>query len=225
MKRRLQPGRRVPMTSLLAMLAVFVLASPHLSRAARVVFRDQRVLDVVSVEVQGDLLVLNIGEGNTLTVSVRRVLEILPDPEPELETPEEEREPWRSRAGPFGDAIAAAAARHRIDPELLLAVALVESGLDPYAVSPKGAVGLMQLMPATSDELSVADPSDPNQNIEAGAAWLKRMLVAFDGDLDLALAAYNAGENAVRRFRGVPPFAETELYIERVRDHLERLRL
>lgn len=108
------------------------------------------------------------------------------------------------------------AARHGLDPHLVHAVIRAESAYNPRAVSPKGAVGLMQLMPATAHELSVDDPFDPASNIEGGSSYLRRMLDRFDGNLELALAGYNAGPEAVRRFGGVPPYRETRQYVERV---------
>jgi soluble lytic murein transglycosylase-like protein len=109
-------------------------------------------------------------------------------------------------------AIAAAAARYDLSPDLLDAVARSESGYDPDAVSPAGAIGVMQLMPATARSLGV-DPRDPTQNILGGAAHLRAQLDRFDGAVDLALAAYNAGGGRVVRYGGVPPFAETRAYV------------
>ncbi len=103
-----------------------------------------------------------------------------------------------------------------LDPELVRAVIRVESGYDPLALSRKGAMGLMQLMPATARSLAVRDPYDPAENVRAGAAYLRRMLDVFDGDTQLALAGYNAGPEAVRRFGGIPPYPETLSYVESV---------
>ena len=108
------------------------------------------------------------------------------------------------------------ARRNQLDPELVKAVVAVESGYRPAAVSNKGAVGLMQLMPATAEQLAVRDPLDPEQNLAGGSEYLRRMLDLFGGDLRLALAGYNAGPEAVRRYGGVPPYAETRSYVERV---------
>jgi hypothetical protein len=107
-----------------------------------------------------------------------------------------------------------------IDPALIKAVALVESGFNPRAVSPKGAQGLMQLMPATARSYGVSDPHDPYQNLRAGAQHLRSLLDEFDGDLTLALAAYNAGSGAVRRHGGVPRYRETQDYVRKVEGHL-----
>ncbi|MFT4255524.1 MAG: lytic transglycosylase domain-containing protein [Pseudoxanthomonas sp.] len=116
-------------------------------------------------------------------------------------------------------AVHAAARRHDLSPWLIDAVARAESGYDAAAVSPVGAIGIMQLMPDTAHELGV-DPRDPVQNIDGGAAYLRKMLDRFDGNIDLALAAYNAGSGRVVQYGGVPPFRETRDYVRR---NLERL--
>ncbi len=107
-----------------------------------------------------------------------------------------------------------------LSPDLIKAVALVESGFDARAVSPRGAQGLMQLMPGTARQLGVSDAFDPGENLLAGARYLRELLDEFDGDLNLALAAYNAGPDAVRRHGGVPDYSETREYVSRVRTKL-----
>jgi soluble lytic murein transglycosylase-like protein len=114
------------------------------------------------------------------------------------------------------DLAAAAARRHGLDPDLVMAVVSVESGFRPQAVSPKGAQGLMQLMPRTASSLGVADAFDPAQNLDGGARHLGQLLTLYGGDLARALAAYNAGEGAVDRHRGVPPYRETRAYVKKV---------
>ena len=114
------------------------------------------------------------------------------------------------------DLAAAAARRHGLDPDLVMAVVSVESGFRPQAVSPKGAQGLMQLMPKTASSLGVADAFDPAQNLDGGARYLGQLLTLYGGDLARALAAYNAGEGAVDRHRGVPPYRETRAYVKKV---------
>jgi soluble lytic murein transglycosylase len=106
--------------------------------------------------------------------------------------------------------------RTRLDPDLVRAVIRAESSFDARAVSRQGAMGLMQLMPATAKAMSVADPFDPEENVRGGTLYLRQMLDAFRGSLELALAAYNAGPEAVRRFAGVPPYRETVDYVEKV---------
>jgi hypothetical protein len=108
------------------------------------------------------------------------------------------------------------AARFHVDPELVRAVIRVESGFNPKAVSDKGAMGLMQLIPATAQRFGVADAFDPKQNIEGGVNYLKYLLDMFGGDLSLSLAAYNAGEHAVQRSGGIPAIPQTQDYVRKV---------
>jgi soluble lytic murein transglycosylase-like protein len=108
------------------------------------------------------------------------------------------------------------ASQHRVDPSLVHAVIQVESDYDPKAVSSKGAMGLMQLIPETAARLGVGNPFDPRQNIEGGVTYLKYLLKLFHGSVPLALAAYNAGENSVIRWGGIPPITETQDYVQKV---------
>ena len=125
---------------------------------------------------------------------------------------------------PYGDLIAAAARRHGLDPALLAGLIRQESNFNPSASSPAGARGLTQLMPATAASLGVTDASDPAQAIEGGAKYLKQQLDRFGGDVTRALAAYNAGPGAVQRFGGVPPYAETRAYVQKVQAYAEQYR-
>ncbi len=113
-------------------------------------------------------------------------------------------------------AIEAAAARHNVDPNLVRSVVKVESNFNPNAVSRKGAMGLMQLMPSTARSLNVSNPFDPQQNVDAGVRHLRKLLDSYGGNVPLSLAAYNAGSGAVARSAGVPHFRETQDYVRRI---------
>ncbi len=116
----------------------------------------------------------------------------------------------------FTEEIKAIAARHGVKASLVESVIRVESAFNPSAISPKGAQGLMQLMPQTASSLGVRNAFDPKQNIEGGVRHLRYLIDRYPGNLQLAIAAYNAGEGAVDRYRGIPPYAETQEYVRRV---------
>ena len=126
-------------------------------------------------------------------------------------------------SAPYRGQIEAAAQQYGLDPSLLESVIAQESGFDPNATSPAGAQGLMQLMPTTAASLGVTNPYDPAQSIDAGARYLSQQLKSFGGDASLALAAYNAGGGAVQRYGGIPPYSETQNYVQQVLARAERL--
>ena len=121
----------------------------------------------------------------------------------------------------FRPIIQNAASRHDIDPALVKAIIMAESNYNPRAVSKKGAQGLMQLMPVTARSLGVDDAFNPEQNIHAGVRYFKSLLRQFDGDVKLALAAYNAGSSNVRHYKGIPPFKDTKRYLKKVYRYYE----
>lgn len=116
----------------------------------------------------------------------------------------------------FHPIIIQAANRNQVDPALVKAIIMAESSYNPKAISKKGARGLMQLMPETAEELGVKDSFNPEHNVNAGVKYFKQLLNQFDGDMKLALAAYNAGISRVRQYQGIPPFKVTQYYIKKV---------
>ncbi len=134
------------------------------------------------------------------------------------------RKEKKAASGDVQDIIRRYAAVFNLEEALVQAVVKAESDYNPRLVSRKGAVGLMQLMPETAQDLNVANLTDPEENIRGGSRYLRMMLDQFDGNLELALAAYNAGPNAVRRYGGIPPYPETQTYVSRVKRYLNHYR-
>lgn len=120
-----------------------------------------------------------------------------------------------ARGSEYDDVIALHAGAHGVSPELVRAVIQVESAFNPRAVSPKGAMGLMQLMPATARDLGVINPFHPDDNIRGGVTYLRQLLDRY-GDVELALAAYNAGPGSVEKYGAIPPYRETQAYVKKV---------
>jgi len=123
---------------------------------------------------------------------------------------------WNSAEHLFQPIVLKAANRYNVDPAMVMAIIMAESSYNPKAISKKGAKGLMQLMPTTARSLGVKDSFNPEHNINAGVRYFKKLLNQFDGDVELALAAYNAGSRKVREHRGIPPFRATRFYIKKV---------
>jgi soluble lytic murein transglycosylase-like protein len=212
-------------------LASLLPLAPAAGAGSVVDFADGRSLEVAGVEQVGEMVHLTLEGGGVLAVPLTRVLGWIgratpadeADAAPVAAPPAEGPEAWRLAAGPYAEMIGTAAARHDLDPVLLTAVAAVESAFDPNAVSSAGACGLMQLMPRTAERFGVGDVFDAEQNVEGGARYLRWLLERFEGDPELALAGYNAGEGAVERHRGVPPYRETRGYVSRVLEGAGRL--
>jgi soluble lytic murein transglycosylase-like protein len=211
-----------------AALALGLLAAAA-ARADLVVLTDGGTLKVASYAVEGDLLRLELATGGRLTLSLERVDRVISDEvlaaEPQLAPPPPPdgftvrfADGHSQPDTPYGGSIWETARRHGLNPSLLAAVARVESRFDPRAVSHRGARGLMQVMPATGRRLGLrpAELFDPEKNLDAGARYLRQLADRFGDDLALVLAAYNAGEGAVERFGGVPPYRETQTYVARV---------
>jgi soluble lytic murein transglycosylase-like protein len=129
--------------------------------------------------------------------------------------------PVKKAEHPYNPIIRKAANRYEIDPALVKAVIMAESSYNPRAISKMGAMGLMQLMPATAEALGVEDCFNPEHNIQGGVKYLRQLLDQFDDNLELALAAYNAGSRNVRQYQGIPPFRATQIYIEKVFGYYE----
>lgn len=207
----------------LLILSVLASVAPWTARASQtVLFEDGRTLEVDGAEFHGEEAELTLDGGARISLPAARIANrgalrpAPPAPPPAEPAPAEPDEPWRQVAGEYAQVIADAAKRHELSPELLAAVALAESNFDPRAVSHKGACGLLQLLPATAVRFGVRDIFDATQNVEGGARYLRWLLKRYEGKTELAVAGYNAGEAAVDRYGGVPPYPETRRYVERV---------
>jgi len=186
------------------------------ARMTSVVRSDQRTGKLVrSVMVNPKPAAGHAVEG---TVVAPRVVSSTPAPAPGSAAVAPGAPPARA----IDEVVAQVAARESLPPQLIHSVIKVESNYDRYAVSPKGALGLMQLIPATARRFGVRDAFNPADNIQGGAKYLRYLLELYNGDYPLALAAYNAGEGAVAKYGGVPPYAETRNYLVQVGKQLEK---
>lgn len=195
------------------LLALGLLALGPLASAEIALLSSGSTLKLEGHRVEDAAVVLLLRGGGEIEIPASAVRGFVPDEVVEEVTREE---------GDLRSLAVAAAERHGLDPELVLAVVGVESAFRPEAVSPKGAQGLMQLMPRTAASLGVEDAFDPAENLDGGVRHLGSLLARYGGDVERALAAYNAGEGAVARHGGIPPFAETREYVKRVLDRYER---
>jgi len=207
------------------LVAVGLLIGAGHARAELVYFANGRSLNVSAHRVDGDTLVLSRRGGGEIECAASAIVRIAPDEVPWPEEAASRRKADATADGPrlnadpgapseYEPIIRRVAAEQGVDIRLVHAVIQVESAYQPRARSPKGAIGLMQVMPATARQYGVTNPYDPAANIEAGIRHLKSLLQRFP--LALALAAYNAGEAAVERFRGIPPYPETRNYVSSI---------
>jgi len=203
--------------------AVFLAAAP--AQAELVYFANGRMMSVKSHRVEGEQLVLTLRAGGEIVCEPSMIARIAPDEVPYPEDtnvglkPDAAGEPGSVRLQPevpYSAIIDKVSAAQGVDAKLVRAVIQVESAYQQRAKSRRGAMGLMQLMPDTARQYALADPYEPESNIEAGIKHLKSLLQRFAQNVPLALAAYNAGEATVRRFGGVPPYPETREYVSSI---------
>ena len=208
-------------TSWLLLAALAATAAP----AELVILAGGRVLKAVAYRVEGRRAVVELPSGGLLELPLLRVERVVddeisagPEPPPPAGFESAFRDSDTVPATPYGELIFESSKRHQISPRLVAAMVRAESAFDPAAVSHRGAVGLLQLMPATARRFGLAggDRYLPERNLEAGVRYLRWLLDRYEGELPLVLAGYNAGETTVERYGGVPPFRETREYIRRI---------
>lgn len=223
--------------SAFAALLTLALAAASPAAAELVILTDGEYLKVAAFESQDTKARLTFRDGSSLSLSITRVERVLDDEivpveapvaAPAPETPAEPKFPVRFDGlepvpqVPFGALLYEAAKRHDVHPRIVVELARAESNFRPTAVSYKGAVGILQIMPATGRRFGLerSELFDPKKNAEAGARYIAWLLRRFGDDLTKALAGYNAGEGAVDRYAGVPPYRETRNYVKKILDGL-----
>lgn len=210
---------------LLSLVGMALAVAPSPASAEIVFLTSGRTLSVKSHKTTGDSVVLTLRSGGEVTCSADLIERIeadeVPYPEPAAparvedgQAPDTYGQASLLDGTPYGDIIASLSETHGVDPMLVRALIQVESGYRPRARSSRGAMGLMQLMPSTAREYRVRNPFEPKANIEGGIRHLKSLIDRFG--VEIALAAYNAGEGAVRKFNGIPPYRETRNYVARI---------
>lgn len=211
------------------LLSASLMSSVSQLSAEMIFFANGRSISVKDYRIDGDIITVTLRHGGGASFDKSIVARIAPDEIPDAE--EATLPPGRPApvpqtpveslgAGPFGELIETVARKHGVDPALVHAVVQVESNYEPRAKSEVGARGLMQVMPATGAEFGVRNLYDPQKNLEAGVQYLKFLLARFNPSQ--AIAAYNAGPAAVRKYRGIPPFPETQDYVKKVLSNVQR---
>jgi len=206
-----------------------IAAGSSLASAEIVFMTSGRTVSVKNHKNLGELVVLTLRSGGEVTLDKNLIEKIEPDEVPHPEPAPAVQQPVEPgpvapavergallRDTAYAGLITAAAEAHGVDPILVQALIQVESNYKPRARSSKGAMGLMQLMPSTAREYNVRNAYDPKANINAGVQKLKALIEKWEGDIALALASYNAGEGAVTKFNGVPPYRETQKYVSKI---------
>jgi hypothetical protein len=208
------------------LMSAFAVGSVTRVNAEQIYFANGRSLSVKAYRVDGDLITVTLRGGGEASFDKALVTAIRADEMPDVEEPtatllfapatvQSARAVHAPLDGrPFADLIETVSLRHGVDPELVHAVVQAESNYQPYAKSNVGARGLMQVMPDTARDFGIGNLYDPQNNLEAGVQYLKFLLARFD--VKRALAAYNAGPATVRKYRGIPPFQETQDYVQKV---------
>lgn len=199
--------KRVQIAVIVAVVAACI---APMARADYAVLRSGAKIHITGYQVSNGRVILNFN-GGSAEVAASDLVAV--EPEEQFQALPA---PSATPTDPYSDLIHAAATKTGLDENLIRKVIAQESNFNPRAVSPKNAEGLMQLLPETAARYSVANVFDPKQNIEAGAQYLKDLLARYDGNLKLALAAYNAGPDVVDRYAGIPPFPETQKYVSRI---------
>lgn len=209
------------------LLSVIVLGSVSQLNAEMIFFANGRSMSVKDYLVSGDIITVTLRHGGEASFDKSVIARIAPDEvadvEPEMmahATSVALNAPTVIDARPFAELIHTVSLKHGVDPALVHAVVQAESNYQPQAKSPVGARGLMQVMPTTGADFGIRNLYDPASNLEAGVQYLKFLLARFD--MNRAIAAYNAGPGAVRKYRGIPPFPETQNYVKKVLANFQR---
>jgi soluble lytic murein transglycosylase-like protein len=195
-------------------LVLALLALPGCAES--VLLRNGFTVTVDRHETEGDTVHLYLSGGGTADLAASDIASFVSDPAPAKPAEAPEPKPTAPARITLDDLIRVSSARHGLDPDLIRSMIAAESAGNARAVSPKGAAGLMQIMPGTARVLGVENVFDPGNNVEAGTTYIRQLLDRYGHDLALALAAYNAGPGKVQAYRGLPPYRETDAYIRRV---------